>query len=356
MTGLTVHSPRLRARTHGGPGPAGPARYDFSTTANACGPCPAAMAALRDCDRSCYPDPSYTALKQQLAAFHGVSPERVLLAASASEFIFRITAATGLGPVAVPRHAFGDYATAARAFGRSVRTHQVGVSAPQAVDATLVWHTDPGSPLGASSVFPHAGVGHAVRVLDRACEPLRLEGVADVTEAEAVFQLWSPNKALGMTGVRAAYAIAPQTGVCSAELDRLEAMCPSWPLGAEGVALLRAWVSPEVQSWVAASHVTLRSWKTRQCDALRALGWDALPSVSNFNVVRWPGGGWGEGESERSVDVFHRRLAAAGVAWRYAESFGLPHAWRVSVQAPEAQDAMLEVLRTMAPFSGSPRP
>jgi histidinol-phosphate aminotransferase len=47
------------------------------------------------------------------------------------------------------------------------------------------------------------------RVLDCAYRPLWLEDEPPERNLDAVWQLWTPNKALGMTGVRAAYAIAP---------------------------------------------------------------------------------------------------------------------------------------------------
>ena len=63
---LVAQAPRI----HGGPGANGPARFDFSTTANACGPCPMVLATIREADYGHYPDPAYTALRQQLAAMH----------------------------------------------------------------------------------------------------------------------------------------------------------------------------------------------------------------------------------------------------------------------------------------------
>jgi histidinol-phosphate aminotransferase len=272
----------------------------------------------------------------------------VVLAASASEFIFRLTAVTTLyfnGPVAVPIHAFGDYATAAHGFDRMVLSHEEDVAGT----ATLVWHTDPGSPLGEALPLATVHPG-AVTVLDRACEPLRLSGHSAWGPAlDRVFQLWSPNKALGLTGVRAAYAIAPGSSHGAAWVQRLEAACPSWPLGAEGVALLQAWVSPPVQVWVAASRKTLRSWRRRQNQALQALGWQVLPSVTNFNLLRPPGStASGVHATDEAVAAVHNALASSDVAWRYAASFGLPGAWRVSVQAPPAQDEMLAALRSLA--------
>ncbi|WP_313866666.1 hypothetical protein [Rhodoferax mekongensis] len=79
-------------RIHGGPDAAGAALHDFSTNSNACGPCPMALAAVQAADATRYPDPAYTTLKAALAVHHAVEPWRVVLAGSASEFIFRISA------------------------------------------------------------------------------------------------------------------------------------------------------------------------------------------------------------------------------------------------------------------------
>ena len=61
----------LLETTHGGPDALGVPVHDFSTNANACGPCPDALDALRRADFARYPDPSYAALRRQLAGFHG---------------------------------------------------------------------------------------------------------------------------------------------------------------------------------------------------------------------------------------------------------------------------------------------
>ena len=96
---------------HGGPDAQGAAPHDFSTNSNACGPCPLALTAVQQADATRYPDPAYTALRAQLAAFHGLAPARIVLAGSASEFIHRITALAarrGARAVAVPAHGYGD--------------------------------------------------------------------------------------------------------------------------------------------------------------------------------------------------------------------------------------------------------
>lgn len=317
---------------HGGPDAQGAAAHDFSTNANACGPCPAALAAVRQADAARYPDPQYTALCERLGHFHGVDAARIVVAAGASEFIARITAAVaqrGGRRVHVPAHAYGDYRHAAEARGLAVP------GAPHAaIDADLVWCCEPSSPLGQSQDDLRARIdalgAHAQAVLDLAYEPLRLEGRLALTAAERdrVWQLWSPNKALGLTGVRAAYAIAPQGA--SEMAARMGRLAPSWPLGAHGVALLDAWAGDEVQVWLAGNLDTLRTWKRQQQALCAELGWRCLPSVSNFFCA----------VPDVPYPPRARALRDAGVQLRDAASFGLAGHVRLSVQPPASQMAL----------------
>ena len=135
-------------RIHGGPDAYGVPLHDFSTNSNACGPCPAALLAITAVDPRTDPDSSYGVLRAQLAAFHQVDVERIVLATSASEFIFRITsmvAMRGGRSVTLPLHSYGDYAHAAVAHGLPVD------AAP--MDADLCWACEPSSPLGQAHVY-----------------------------------------------------------------------------------------------------------------------------------------------------------------------------------------------------------
>ena len=326
----------LPARVHGGPDGHGVPLYDFSSNSNACGPCPNVLHAVKQADASRYPDAGYMALRQQLAAFHQVALARVVLAASASEFIFRITAVVaqrGVRAVYLPPHAYGDYAQAARAHSMAPVLELGAV--------TLCWACDPSSPLGAA----HEGLARLVdatgvattRVLDRAYEPLRLDGALALTagQLQKVWQLWTPNKALGLTGVRAAYAIAPMDS--EADVQTMDALCPSWPLGAHGVALLQAWTQADTQAWLGNSLDTLREWKARQIAMCDALGWMPLPSNANFFVC--------DTGLEPAVIA---GLRARGIKLRDCASFGLPGHMRLSVQPPAAQDALRAALQIPA--------
>ncbi|WP_404299868.1 aminotransferase class I/II-fold pyridoxal phosphate-dependent enzyme [Alicycliphilus denitrificans] len=321
---------------HGGPDALGVPLHDFSTNANACGPCPQALAALVQADRRHYPDPGYTALRARLGAFHGVVAGRIVIAASASEFIHRITAFAargGLRHAVVPMHGYGDYARAARVWGLAV------VEAAQA--PALRWACEPASPLGRADTALAAwaqspGAPGGLRVLDRAYAPLRLEGAA-AAPPDDVWQLWSPNKALGLTGVRAAYAIAPAAAVADGSVAALQALAPSWPVGADGVALLTAWVRGDTQVWLAQSLVTLRDWKAAQLRLCAHLGWAVLPgSLANFFTAR---------PLVEDLPAVLQALRGQGIKLRDCASFGLPGHVRLGVLAPQAQQALALIWR-----------
>ena len=322
-----------KQRIHGGPDGLGVPPHDFSTNSNACGPCPSAIAAVQRADATRYPDAGYTALRARLAAFHGVDEARVLPAASASEFIFRITAlAAGQGARAVwlPPLSYGDYAQAAAAHGLAVAGTPEG--------AQLLWACEPSSPLGAAQADLPALVdgckAQTLVVLDRAYEPLRLSAATTLSpqQLNSTWQLWTPNKAQGLTGVRAAYAIAPLGHEDNAAA--LEQLCPSWPVGAHGEAMLLAWAGREAQDWLAASLQTLRAWKARQIAVCESLGWRCLPSEASFFCAQpaLPAG--------MSLQQALVALRAEGIKLRDTASFGLPGHVRMGVQPPDVQDAL----------------
>ena len=329
------------ATAHGGPDARGAAQYDFSTNSNACGPCPGTLAAVQQADATRYPDPAYTALRARLAAFHGMVPDRIVLAASASEFIHRVTAwaaQQGARAVALPPHSYGDYAQAAQARGLPV----VRPDDADASTAALQWACEPSSPLGGvdralAAWRSVSGARDAItpwRVLDCAYMPLRLHTgdafqLTGIDIDPGVWQLWTPNKALGLTGVRAAYAIAPSGAGAAVAVAALTALTPSWPVGAHGVAMLESWVTPATQRWLADCLPVLRDWKAQQLALCAELGWAVLPgSQANYFCARLP---------VADVHPALLQLRDHGVQLRDCASFGLPGVVRLGVLPPAAQ-------------------
>ncbi len=318
------------SRVHGGTDAMNVPSFDFSSNSNACGPCPMAQHAISQADASRYPDPKYTALCGKLAAFHGVETWRIVVAASASEFIFRITAAAKLGGaklVRVPLHSFADYTCAAQAWGMTVCTQG---------HADMQWHCQPSSPLGKMDGFnSHADYNMAsIHVFDLAYAYLNLATGFNpaVGLFDAVWQLYSPNKALGLTGVRGAYAIAPQGS--QSVVHRMENLSASWPIGVHGVVMLNQWAEPDVQNWLLQCLPILQTWKMRQIQVLEALGWVCHASETNYFCAtpNLP--------TDVSLDHALKNLREHGIKLRDTQSFGLPNQVRVSVQPPDAQDVL----------------
>lgn len=309
---------------HGGTDALGVPAHDFSTNRNACGPCPVALAALQAAHAAQYPDPLYTRLRARLAAFHAVEPRRIAIGGSGSELIHRLTqhaARRGAGGVALPRYHYGDYAQAARVWG--LRPAEQG---------GLHWLCEPSSPLGQLESFPEP-TGDGWQVLDCAYRPLWLDGGPPQRGLDHLWQIWTPNKALGMTGVRAAYAIAPLHATDD-ELDALRALAPSWVVGAHGVALLEAWTTKQAQQWLAGSLQTLRDWKRRQLALCERLGWQVVPGhQANYFVARLP-------LTEAHLQQRLAHLRAQGIKLRDCASFGLPGHVRMGVLPPASQAAL----------------
>ncbi len=335
---------------HGGPDGGALIAHDFSTNANPLGPPPGVLVALREAERGHYPDPHYRRLRERLASWHGVATERVLPTAGTSEAIRRLTLAAllqGVRTVWVPRPGYGDYAAAALALGLAVREYAgadallTGLSDAQS--PVLVWLCEPCNPTGQSlsadfwaALVRAAAQRNLVLALDRAYEPLRLQGENPVplALAQQAWQCFSPNKALGLTGVRAGYLLAPAHDA-QALLPHAESLAPSWVLSAEGVALLDALPLAATQTWLAQSRVQLLHWARDQREALVSLGWQQRPSVTNF---------WLAKPAEQSTALPQRlmRLRGQGIKLRDATSFGLPGWVRVSVQVPHAGQALLD--------------
>lgn len=319
--------------SHGGSDSGPTPLHDFSTNANPL-PAPASLsAALQATDRCRYPDPHYLALREQLGSAHGVTPERILPASGGAEAIRRLSLAAllqGLREVWVPSPGFGDYAAAAQALGLAVRPYADVETLLQGLGRdAMVWLCEPCNPTGASlgsAEIAAIAARATLTVIDRAYEPLRLIGAAPDIPTNC-WQLMCPNKALGHTGVRAAYLIAPEGCAFG---HRMQQLAASWVLSAEGQVLLMQLHRPEIQAWLADSRAQLRRWSVQQREMLASLGWQQRESCTPFWLARPP--------------APLPELRAHGIKLRDASSFGLPGWVRVATLPPQSQLALKKVI------------
>ncbi|GEM84771.1 aspartate aminotransferase [Meiothermus hypogaeus NBRC 106114] len=316
---------------HGGTDSGPLPRYDFSTNANGLGPDPQALEAIRQADPSHYPDPLYAEIHTALAQHHGVAPEQVAVGGGASELIHRLTRLRYLrGPMLILPPTFSEYA-------RAAQPAELPLLKAQSKDdflrllpqATLAFLCVPNNPTGEIYDFLEEAAETAHRrqahlVLDLAYYPLCESPPALPRTA---WWLYSPNKAHGLTGVRAGYLLAPH------DLTHFRHMAPSWVLGVHGEAFLRAILQPASQAWLAQSRQKLWLLRRQLAQGLRELGLEVRQSTANFLMVR-------VGQATQVA----QRLREQGIRVRDCTSFGLPEWLRLSAQVPEAQEALLHAL------------
>ena len=320
------------APVHGGSDALPEPRYDFSSNANALGPCPAVLAAVRTADVSRYPDPLYTRLRERLAAWHGITPDRIVVGAGASELIVRLVrhfnrTVLQLAPT------FSEYARGAGI----VRKRVICASTPESFlraqrrQRSLAFLCCPNNPTG--EVWDAELIAKAARqgplVVDLAYASLCGNAQAAEIEAAAAnsWRLYSPNKAFGMTGVRGAYLVAPRT------VRRVVDEAPSWVIGRDAVAMLEACLEPDAREWLAQSIPRLWQWRTELAEGLRRLRREVRESPATFLLAD-------VGNGSR----IGKRLREAGIRVRDARSFGLERWIRLSAQPPPARKALLAAL------------
>lgn len=271
---------------HHGATDAGPEPVlDFSSNAHPLGPCPSAREALRAVDSTRYPDPSYAKLRETLGRFHDVHPDRIVVGAGAAELIHRIVRVRG-GSVTHSHPGFGEYAHAARCAALPSRTFPSRGRIPPVPGTHFL--CIPNNPDGFLPEDDDLAVldddcrkNDALLVLDLAYLPF-LEIPPRLPES--ALHLHAPNKAMGLVGVRAAYAVAPDD-----RLGRiLSGSAPSWTLGTEGEAFLDATVRSEALAWLRETASEARSLRAFLAERLRESGYEVHESKATHLVARHP--------------------------------------------------------------------
>lgn len=326
----TTFSLPAHGATDAGPEPL----LDFSSNAHPLGPCPSALSALKTHDATRYPDPSYARTRSILAELHGVAPDRIVVGAGAAELIHRIVRVQG-GTTMHRRPGFGEYAHAARCASRPAIAYGDAESAsPRPGTFFLCLPDNPDGFCPTSSalagIAERCAASDALLVLDLAYLPL-LESAPVLPDT--ALHLHAPNKATGLTGVRAAYAVAP-TG----KMGRiLSSSAPSWVVGTEGVGFLESLADAETRAWIARTAPEARRLRGLLADVLRDAGFEVRESDATHLVARHPQ--W------RDASALATSWRARGVRVRNTASMGLP-GWIRMAARPEEEIKRLSAMMT----------
>lgn len=315
-------------------------------------PMPGALAAIADAaaDQRLYPDPGAWALRDALAARHGVDPSRILVGNGVDSLIKLVCMAT-LDPgdgLAMAWPSFVSWRQGAEMQGAQVAAAPLGPDGAYDLDALLGVvgpHTklavvvSPNNPTGAA-----VSTGDLVAFLDRLPDhvlpcideayfeylpPGSHDAIALAAEGRALAAFRTFSKAYGLAGLRVGYMVAPAELV--REISRVRNA-----FDVNGLAQAAALASVREAAEHLPERVALiQGERVRVAGGLRALTLAPLPSAANFLLVPF---------GARRAAGINEALLARGVIVRPARAFGAPDALRITIGWPEENDRMLAAL------------
>jgi histidinol-phosphate aminotransferase len=342
----------------------------LASNESALGPSPRALAALRDSAARIhrYPDGHCTALRQSLAALHGLRAEQIVCGAGSDELIALLCRAYA-GPgdeVLYTEHGFLMYPIAARSVGATPiavaetnLTADVGALLDAVTPRTrLVFIANPNNPTG--TYLPTATLerlrralpGNVLLVIDAAYaeyvdrqDYASGEAMVDATadrgtrggtggepgEGASVVVTRTFSKIYGLGGLRLGWAYCPPAiaDVLNRVRGPFNVSTPAQDAGraalGDGVLIARAQAHND-------------QWRTWTTEALRALGLSVPDSVCNFVLVRFPAEA---GMDAPAADAF---LRARGIIARRMEAYGLPDALRITIGLEDEMRAAVAAL------------
>jgi histidinol-phosphate aminotransferase len=340
-------------------------RFDLNTLGG--GPLPAVMSAHAafDTARSVeYGDQQYRAIRARIAAMTGVPADRVAIGAGADELIRLVTrlAAADGDAVVVPTPTFGMFGVEAGLAGctvvsvprRKPDTRQSAndiVAAARRSDARLIWVCSPNNPTGDAvpldEIAAVAAGGQALVVVDEAYLEFAaasldvatsdLSAIGLQPDLPNLLVLRSMAKAYGLAGARIGYLVVPDWLA-----DRVNAERLPLPVGSHTEALALAALGDE--QGAALRRRLMVTERARISEALAALGWHVLPSVTNFLLARPPGG---------LASAMAGGLLRRGLVVRDYPPDSPLAAWlRITARAPHENDRLLAGVRELAAEDG----
>jgi histidinol-phosphate aminotransferase len=330
----------------------------LSSNESPLGPSPKAIAAMAATAGSAhrYPDGRSTALREAIAAHHGLEVERIVCGTGSDELLHLLaTAYASAGDeVLYVRHGFMVYPIAAQRAGATP------VAAPDAdytadVDALLscvtpatrlVYLANPNNPtgtmIGKAEVHRlHAGLrSDVLLVLDGAYaeyidDPDYEDGFGMARDLPNVVATRTFSKIYGLAAERIGWAYGPQAVIDTLNKIRSPFNVPT----AGGAGAIAALADTAWTDAARAHNLTWRAWLAGEIASLGNAGLRAVPSAANFILVTFPTEGPITAESANAA------LMADGILVRWLPGQGLPNALRISVGTEAETRAVAASLR-----------
>jgi len=273
----------------------------LNTNEHPLGPSPRALEAIRteaaDSLRL-YPDPQATALRETLAAYHGVTPDQVFIGNGSDEVLAHAFAALLKqdGPLLFPDITYSFYPVYCRLFDIAYETVplddkmrvQVGDYRRKCGAIVLA---NPNAPTG--TALSRAEIAQLLDehpdipvVIDEAYVDFGGESAVPLVASHPnLLVVHTLSKSRALAGLRVGYAIGDAALIEG--LNRVKDSFNSYPLGRPAQAGAIAAIADEAYFQQGRSYVI--AGRERLVAGLARLGFDVLPSAANFVFARHPG-------------------------------------------------------------------
>jgi histidinol-phosphate aminotransferase len=329
--------------------------HKLSSNETPLGPSPRAVEAVRRAagELELYPDGAATALREAIAAKHGLDPARIVCGAGSDEILNLLTHAyVGPGDEGVfTTHGFLVYRIAIlSAGGTPVVAEEKNLTAD--VDAILakvtpntriVFLANPNNPTGTYLPFEEVRRLHAnlpptvLLVIDAAyAEYVRRNdyaaGLELVQAHENVVMTRTFSKIYGLASLRLGWMVGPAHVVDA--VNRIRG-----PFNVNGPSIAAGVAALSDDAHVAAAVAHNEQWLPWLTREISALGLKVTPSVGNFLLIHFPAT---PGSTAKDADAF---LTRRGLVLRAVGAYGLPHCLRMTVGTEEANRLTVEALR-----------
>ena len=320
----------------------------LNTNESPYGPSPKAIAAIRaatDDRLRLYPDPTASALREAIAATHGLAPDMVFVGNGSDEVLAHAFQALLKhdGPLLFPDITYSFYPSYCLLFGIEPR--------PVALDEGFgVRIEDYRQPCGAIIVpNPNAPTGRAlplaeierlvadhpdqVVVIDEAYVDFGAESaIALVPRYENLLVVQTLSKSRGLAGLRVGFAVGQRALIDG--LERVKDSFNSYPL--DSLAIAGALASWQDDAWFAQKRAQVIASRERLTAALQGLGFDVLPSAANFVFARHPG---------RAGADLARELRSRAILVRHWNKPRIADHLRITIGTDEQCDRLVEALQ-----------
>lgn len=338
----------MRRYEHGGDVYSRDVALDFSVNTNPLGMPKAVLAALFEhADAlSRYPDASCRALRDALAAHHGIAKENILCGNGAADMIFRACAYLKPKRVLTLAPSFLEYERPAKLFGAEVSEHRLcaqnGFLLTERIlsditpDTDAVFICNPNNPTGRVT-----DAALMLEIIER-CREVNAKVIVDecfigFTHSESVIRhigeyknllvLRAFTKLYSMAGLRLGYLVGDEQLLHDIAQYGAE-WSVSTPAQTAGVAALE--LEPE---WTLSTRAYVDAERVRVSEALTALGLDVTPSEANFLLIKSP------------VPLYAPLLEARILVRDCSNFTGLDKSYiRIGLKTPQKNDALIEAV------------